>query len=74
MCDRCKDQLFVTVNVGRRRSGVVKCPTCKPECHSTPDGDCDWKLCPQLRDGEPGGSGRQCPLLPIDRDDNEIFV
>lgn len=31
-------------------------------CHADSDGACDWKECPQLRDGEPGKSGRHCPL------------
>jgi hypothetical protein len=35
----------------------------KPQtCHSDRDGDCDWKDCPQLRDGEPVATGRSCPL------------
>jgi len=31
-------------------------------CQAARDGDCDWKLCPQERDGEPSRSGRHCPL------------
>lgn len=31
-------------------------------CQSDNDGDCKDELCPQLRDGEPGKSGRSCPL------------
>lgn len=31
-------------------------------CHADRDGDCDWVLCPQNRDGEPGKTGRHCPL------------
>ena len=31
-------------------------------CHAQRDGDCDWWLCPQLRDGEPEATGRICPL------------
>lgn len=30
-------------------------------CHADRDGDCVWKECPQLRDGEPERSGRHCP-------------
>lgn len=30
-------------------------------CHSDRDGDCVWEECPQIRDGEPGRSGRHCP-------------
>jgi hypothetical protein len=33
-----------------------------PMCHSGRDGDCYWSECPQERDGEPGRSGRHCPL------------
>ena len=32
-------------------------------CHAGSDGDCYWKKCPQLRDGEPERSDRNCPLL-----------
>lgn len=32
------------------------------ECHADSDGDCNWRQCPQLRDGEPRKSGRDCPL------------
>jgi|SRR6185436_15923450 len=31
-------------------------------CHAAKDGDCNWLLCPQIRDGEPAKSGRHCPL------------
>jgi hypothetical protein len=31
-------------------------------CHADRDGDCEWVDCPQLRDKEPGASGRHCPL------------
>lgn len=31
-------------------------------CQAGQDGDCDWKDCPQTRDGEPGRTGRHCPL------------
>lgn len=30
-------------------------------CKAHRDGDCDWVLCPQLRDKEPATSGRHCP-------------
>lgn len=30
-------------------------------CHAGSDGECNWKSCPQLRDGEPKKSGRHCP-------------
>ena len=32
------------------------------KCHAQKDGDCEWEECPQLRDGEPVKSGRDCPL------------
>lgn len=38
-------------------------------CQSAQDGECFWKECPQLRDGEPERSGRHCPLDI--RDDND---
>ena len=38
-------------------------------CHAGQDGDCIWKECPQLRDGEPVKSGRHCPLDKLDEDD-----
>lgn len=31
-------------------------------CHAQMDGDCDWEICPQIRDGEPWKTGRHCPL------------
>ena len=31
-------------------------------CHAGKDGDCEWRHCPQLQDGEPKPSGRDCPL------------
>lgn len=30
-------------------------------CKSNGDGECDWKSCPQIKDGEPEASGRHCP-------------
>lgn len=38
-------------------------------CHAGLDGECTWKQCPQVRDGEPLKSGRHCPL---DRDEDCI--
>lgn len=31
-------------------------------CKADRDGDCDWALCPQVRDNEPQSTGRHCPL------------
>ena len=31
-------------------------------CHAAQDGECEWRKCPQLRDGEPTKTGRHCPL------------
>ena len=31
-------------------------------CQAGRDGDCEWKHCPQNRDGEPTRTGRHCPL------------
>ena len=31
-------------------------------CHAGRDGDCTWSGCPQLRDGEPKATGRNCPF------------
>lgn len=36
-------------------------------CQADCDDYCDWKDCPQLRDGEPDKSGRHCPLDAEDR-------
>ena len=33
-----------------------------PACRSGRDGECNWKHCPQERDGEPKRSGRHCPV------------
>lgn len=39
------------------------------ECHSGRDGECGWKDCPQIRDGEPKKTGRSCPLYVWHDDD-----
>lgn len=39
-----------------------------PRCHADRDGDCTWRLCPQLKDHEPARTDRDCPL---DRADEE---
>ena len=31
-------------------------------CRAGMDGECNWKHCPQERDGEPAATGRHCPL------------
>lgn len=31
-------------------------------CHAQRDGDCNHSECPQNRDGEPGKTGRHCPI------------
>ncbi|HYE79249.1 MAG TPA: hypothetical protein VEI97_14795 [bacterium] len=40
-------------------------------CMSGSDGECFWKHCPQLRDGEPERSHRHCPLDRNGFDDEE---
>ncbi len=60
-----------------RRGGVMEVKRCcasllaealdgdippSPFCQAGRDGDCIWKECPQIRDGEPLQSGRYCPL------------
>lgn len=37
-------------------------------CQADDDGHCVHKLCPQVRDGEPAGTGRHCPLDKEDID------
>lgn len=37
-------------------------PNNRPHCRaSSDDGFCAWRRCPQVRDGEPGATGRHCP-------------
>lgn len=36
-------------------------------CHAQRDGGCVWPHCPQNRDGEPGATGRSCPLVDMSR-------
>lgn len=31
-------------------------------CRAARDGECNWRHCPQARDGEPVATGRHCPL------------
>lgn len=38
-------------------------------CHAGRDGDCDWAICPQPRDGEPRATGQDCPLREENPDD-----
>jgi len=42
-------------------------PTESKHCMSAMDGDCDWPHCPQIRDGEPKATGRDCPLIWSER-------
>lgn len=35
-------------------------------CHAGRDGECNWKDCPQERDGEPERSHRHCPFDKFD--------
>jgi hypothetical protein len=44
-----------------RRDGSEGTPY-PPACHSGRDGECNWKHCPQEREGEPDASGRHCPV------------
>jgi hypothetical protein len=37
-------------------------------CHAGKDGECNWKRCPQAREGEPEKTGRHCPLDAEDFD------
>ena len=42
-------------------------------CHAArSDGECIWPLCPQEADGEPGKTGRSCPLAR-DEDGERVF-
>lgn len=57
----------------RRRLELERFDAANPDligqdCHATRDGDCYWDRCPQNREGEPGKTGRHCPL---DRYDDE---
>ena len=52
--DECADTLRAL------KTGVPEAES--QPCHSAKDGECQWVLCPQLRDGEPEKSGRNCPL------------
>lgn len=36
-------------------------------CQSARDGECIWKRCPQLLEGEPEKTGRHCPLDVADK-------
>lgn len=59
------------VATNRIYNGVFD-PSSEPQrCHGASDGECIWKRCPQLRDGEPAKSGRHCPLDT--REDEEMY-
>lgn len=59
-CPRCGKQNGPLVGV----AGC--CASCWDDlelgCRAAKDGECRWKHCPQLRDGEPEKSRRHCPL------------
>jgi hypothetical protein len=46
----------------RDQTGMLRYYGIITDCRSASDGDCFWKECPQLRDGEPHKTGRHCPL------------
>ena len=49
--------------------GIIEATT-PQRCHaSRGDGECNWTLCPQNREGEPMKSGRHCPLDAHDDED-----
>lgn len=53
------------------KSSLKEKPSSQAEsCHADRDGECKWRRCPQLRDGEPEKSGRHCP---IDVEKNDEF-
>jgi hypothetical protein len=42
---------------------------CRGRCHASPgDGECFWKGCPQVKEGEPEKTGRTCPLPWVEDD------
>ena len=47
-------------------TGKVPADLVGEHCRSDRDGDCNWERCPQLKDGEPGRSGRSCALFDWD--------
>ena len=49
-------------STGREGNSIREYYGLDGDCRSGGDGDCIWKHCPQLRDGEPKKSGRHCPL------------
>ena len=49
-------------STGREGNSIREYYGLDGDCRSGGDGDCVWKHCPQLRDGEPKKSGRHCPL------------
>lgn len=58
---------FESINRQAAREADERCGRVRPaldpqRCHGGSDGDCYWSGCPQLRDGEPEGTGRHCPL------------
>jgi len=48
----------------RKKKGARGFVEYKPtKCEAGADGECHSRRCPQAKDGEPGKSGRDCPLL-----------
>lgn len=65
-CRHLRPHMKIATTIDELATQVQEHLIKKPEvddgrCHSNCDGDCEWKFCPQLRDGEPHKSGRHCP-------------
>ncbi len=60
------DEVRRSVGIASARPKTIRRAT---GCAAGRDGDCNWNQCPQLHDGEPGATGRHCPLDKEQDDD-----
>lgn len=66
----CPDRLTVALNgphlrdakMGGSREDHIGDYRNANGCRADRDGECSWENCPQLAEGEPGKTGRHCPL------------
>lgn len=83
VCPKCRGKKVVPTRphamtmVRPLKTLYLSCTYCEgtgltPRCHGASDGECSWHSCPQLRDGEPGKTGRHCPLDTEEVDEENL--
>lgn len=62
--NEANDENFAEITRLKEELDILK----RLRCQADRDGECHWEHCPQLRDGEPDKSERNCPLAYGDDD------